>query len=45
MKVIIYMSDLTLLVKEWKGKFKIKKKKKEKEKGFSCLLEMGVSEI
>ena len=39
------MSDLTLLVKEWKGKFKIKKKKKEKEKGFSCLLEMGVSEI
>ena len=38
------MSDLTLLVKEWKGKFKIKKKKK-KEKGFSCLLEMGVSEI
>ena len=39
------MSDLTLLVKEWKGKFKKKKEKKKKEKGFSCLLEMGVSEI
>ena len=34
MKVIIYMSDLTLLVKEWKGQFKIKKKKKKKRKGF-----------
>ena len=45
MKVIIYMSDLTLLVKEWNGKFKIKKRKRKKEKGFSCLLEMGVSEI
>ena len=34
------MSDLTLLVKEWKGKFKLKKKKIQGF-SFSCLLKTG----